>query len=281
LITAQPTTDKDDRRAIRIAAIGDLHIRTAVPYQLVEDLRSVNGMADMLVIAGDITDGGKIPEVELAGELLAEIRMPMVAVLGNHDRRGIRRKAMRDILERAGVTLLDGDSLVMRLDDSRQLGLAGVGGYGGGFWPEEVPDLVHARISKAVGVRARRESIRLNSALTQLAGQQLDATVVVMHYSPTVSTLGNEPIVKYWMLGNSLLGKVIDNHPVDLVLHGHAHLGNKEGSTLAGIPVRNVAAHVTGRPTIYDVRAKRDVTEITSEAQVPTSATSLVMESRP
>ncbi len=262
LITAQPTTEMEEQRPIRIAAIGDLHLRTTIPRQMEEDLRSVNGMADLLVIAGDITDGGKIPEVELAGELLAEVRLPIVAVLGNHDRRGIRRKAMRDILERAGVTLLDGDSLVMRLDDNRRLGMAGVGGYGGGFWPEEVPDLVHARISKAVGVRARRESIRLDAALARLSGEQVDATVVVMHYSPTVSTLGSEPIVKYWMLGNSLLGKVIDSHPVDLVLHGHAHLGNKEGSTPAGIPVRNVAAHVTGRPTIYDVRTDRDVTEI-------------------
>jgi Icc-related predicted phosphoesterase len=281
LITAQPSTTNEGKRAIRIAAIGDLHLRTTIPYQMVEDLRSLNGMADLLVIAGDITDGGKIPEVELAGELLTEVRLPMVAVLGNHDRRGIRRRAMRDILERAGVTLLDGDSLVMRFDESRQLGLAGVGGYGGGFWPEEVPDLVHARISKAVGVRARRESMRLDAALEQLSGKQVDATVVVMHYSPTVSTLGSEPIVKYWMLGNSLLGKVIDSHPVDLVLHGHAHLGNKEGSTPAGIPVRNVAAHVTGRPTIYDVRAERDVTEITSDVSPSPVNAYLLMEPRP
>jgi hypothetical protein len=85
-----------------------------------------------------------------------------------------------------------------------------------------------------------------------------------MHYSPTVSTLGDEPLIKYWMLGNSLLGKVIDEHDqqVDLVLHGHAHLGNHAGQTPGGIPVRNVAAHVTGRPMIYDVSSSRFVTEV-------------------
>jgi Icc-related predicted phosphoesterase len=251
-------------RSIRLAAIGDLHLRTDIPRQMLADLRSIDGSADLLVITGDLTEGGKIPEVELASELLSQIRMPKVAVLGNHDRRGIRRKAMRIVLEASGVTLLDGESLTMTFDDGRRLGLVGIGGYGGGFWPEEVPDLVSARFSKAVGVRARREALRLRAALDGLAVQQNDANVVVMHYSPTVSTLGDEPLIKYWMLGNSLLGKVIDehDHQVDLVLHGHAHLGNHVGQTPGGIPVRNVAAHVTGRPMIYDVTSSRFVTEV-------------------
>ncbi len=248
--------------AIRLAAIGDLHLRTTIPRALADDLAAIDGLADLLVITGDLTEGGKIPEVELARELLSGIAMPKVAVLGNHDRRGIRRKAMRLALEASGVTLLDGGSLTMTFSGGRTLGIAGVGGYGGGFWPEEVPDLVSARFSKAVGVRARRESLRLQTALDALAGQRNTANIVVMHYSPTVSTLGNEPLIKYWMLGNSLLGKVIDDHQVDLVLHGHAHLGNHIGQTPGGVPVRNVAAHVTGRPTLYDVGIERDVREV-------------------
>jgi Icc-related predicted phosphoesterase len=262
ILHGKPDNGMAPSRPIRLAAIGDLHLRTDIPAQLAADLRAIDGRADLLVITGDLTEGGKIPEVELASELLSEIRMPKIAVLGNHDRRGIRRKAMRLVLESSGVQLLDGDALTMTFDDGRCLGLAGVGGYGGGFWPEEVPDLVSARISKAVGVRARRESLRLQTALNELAGPRHDATVVVMHYSPTVSTLGNEPILKYWMLGNSLLGKVIDEHRVDLVLHGHAHLGNHAGQTPGGTPVRNVAAHVTGRPMIYDVVRIRSVTEV-------------------
>ena len=250
-------------QGIRIAAIGDLHLRTAIPDHLADDLRAIDGSADLLVIAGDITDGGKIPEVEIAGELLSTIGIPIVAVLGNHDRRGVRRKAMRVILERAGVRLLDGDGCTMTLPGGRRLGLAGVGGYGGGFWPDEGSDIVSARLTKAVGLRGRREALRLDRALSSIAVEDLDATVVVMHYSPTVSTLGNEPALKYWMLGNSLLGNVIDSHTVDLVIHGHAHLGNHIGQTPGGVPVRNVAAHVTGHSTIYDVEAPRRVVDLT------------------
>jgi Icc-related predicted phosphoesterase len=259
LVTMLPSVHKP----FRVAAIGDLHLRTTIPPVLADGLLSIDGNADLLVIAGDITDGGKIPEVELAAELLSAIRMPIVAVLGNHDRRGVRRKAMRDILERSGVLLLDGDSCTMLLPDGRMLGMAGVGGYGGGFWPDEGSDIVSARLTKAVGIRARREAARLDQALTTIAGQPVDATVVILHYSPTVSTLGSEPELKYWMLGNSLLGNVIDTHPVDLVVHGHAHLGNQIGQTPGGVPVRNVAAHVTGRPTFYDVLAQRRVVDIT------------------
>ncbi|MGI8962957.1 MAG: metallophosphoesterase family protein [Thermomicrobiales bacterium] len=263
------TLESSVGRPIRLAAIGDLHLRTVIPRQMAEDLRSIDGTADVLVITGDLTEGGKIPEVELASELLSTIRMPKVAVLGKHDRRGLRRKAMRIVLEAAGVTLLDGASVTLTFDDGRRLGLAGVGGYGGGFWPEEVPDLVSARISQAVAVRARRESLRLEEALASLVGQSNDANVVVLHYSPTVSTLGNEPLIKYWMLGNSLLGKVIDAHDVDLVLHGHAHLGNHVGQTPGGVPVRNVAATVTGKPMIYDVSANRTVADIGSPPVPP------------
>ncbi len=257
-----PHTSLQSQRPIRLAAIGDLHLRTSIPRQLADDLSAIDGLADLLVITGDLTEGGKIPEVELAREMLSGIRMPKVAVLGNHDRRGLRRKAMRIALESSGVTLLDGTAMTMTFDDGRRLGIAGVGGYGGGFWPEEVPDLVSARISKAVGVRARRESLRLQNALEDLVDQRNTANIVVLHYSPTVSTLGNEPLIKYWMLGNSLLGKVIDEHQVDLVLHGHAHLGNHIGQTPGGVPVRNVAAHVTGRPMLYDVCVDRDVREV-------------------
>lgn len=246
-------------QAIRIAAIGDLHLRAEIPAQMANDLRSLEGEVDLLVIAGDITESGRIPEVELATELFSTVSMPKIAVLGNHDRRGMRRRAMRLLLESAGVRLLDGDSMTHRFPDGRCVALAGVGGYGGGFWPEEVPDLPAARFSKAVGVRARREALRLSAALDDIGSSSVDAVIVVMHYSPTVSTLGEEPVMKYWMLGNSLLGRVIDDHRVDLVIHGHAHLGNHEGQTPGGTPVRNVAAHVTGGPKIYDVTGRKTV----------------------
>lgn len=236
-----------------------------MPGQLVADLEAIGDSVDLLIIAGDITENGRLPEVELASEVFSRIDTIKIAVLGNHDRRCIRRVAFRRCLEAAGIILLDGDASVFRLPDGRVVGVAGVGGYGGGFWPEEPPDVIAARFSKAVGVRARREAERLKQAISVLSGDGIDFRIVVLHYAPTVSTLGEEPLAKYWMLGNSLLGKVIDEGGVDLVIHGHAHLGNQIGQTPAGTPVRNVAAHVTGGPVIYDVAPHQVVTTIPLE----------------
>jgi len=236
------------RLPVRIAAIGDLHVRSEIPAGLADELIALHKRADVLVVAGDITDGGRIPEVELAASLFRTVALPIVAVLGNHDRRCLRRTEFRRILESVGVILLDAEATI--LDLGIRVGFAGIGGYGGGFWPDEGPYLLHSRVSQALALRARREAIRLETTLAQL---ETDLTVVVMHYSPTATTLGNEPPLKYWMLGNSQLGRVIDRHPVDLVIHGHAHLGNPTGQTLGGIPVWNVATTVPGGPVIQDV----------------------------
>lgn len=248
--------------AIRIAAIGDFHVKHEFPAALAEDLATLAARADVLVIAGDMTDNGRIIEFEMVADVLATVRLPVVAVLGNHDRRCLRRTALRRILERAGVMLLDGEAMTLeprvatggptRGSRRVRVGFAGVGGYGGGFWPEEGPLLPPYRAAQALAVRARREAMRLDEALDQIE-RGVDYRVAVLHYAPTASTLGNEPPVKQWMLGNIELARVIDRHPVDLVIHGHAHLGNPEGMTPGGTPVRNVASQVVGLPIVYQL----------------------------
>lgn len=258
-------------RQVRVAAIGDLHIRDSVDPSLADTVRRISDQADLLVIAGDLTENGRVPEGELARELFDGITIPMVAVLGNHDRRGARRIALRRTIEAAGITLLDGDARVLTLPDGRKIGIAGVGGYGGGFWPEEARDVPGARLSKAIGLRARRESIRLRNAIEKIADMPVDVRLVVLHYAPTTSTLGEEPVLKYWMLGNSLLGQVIDTYEIDLVIHGHAHLGNEVGATPGGTPVRNVATHVTGGPVLYGVDRQKHVISLSLPEDTDTS----------
>lgn len=234
---------------IRIAAIGDLHIRTTVPDGMVRHVADLDRRADLLVIAGDITNHGTLLQAELAAELFRRLRLPIVAVLGNHDRRTLRRIAFCKALASGGVTVLDGTSRVFELNGQR-VGIAGVGGSGGGFWPDEGPDTLSRKACQRLAVRARREAARLDHALREL---EADATVVVTHFAPTISTLGREPVAKYPLLGNIELSRVIDQHDVDLVLHGHAHLGNPLGRTPGGTLVRNVAIDVTGGVIIHEL----------------------------
>lgn len=233
---------------VRIAAIGDLHVRTRIPPKLAVEFASLRHRADALVVAGDITNSGRVIEAELAAELFELVDLPIVAVLGNHDRRSLWRRRFRDILEKAGVTLLEGETTT--IGTAVRVGFAGVGGSGGGFWPDEGPNLPYNRPFQALAVRARREAARLDAALASL---ETDLTVVVTHFSPTISTLGSEPVAKYPLLGNCELGRVIDRHDVDLVIHGHAHLGNTCGRTSGGTLVRNVARDINGGVIVHEL----------------------------
>lgn len=247
-------------KPVRIAAIGDLHIRSTAPDALAEEFSRLNGAIDLMIVAGDITESGRLPEVEAAAEALSVVDVPMIGVLGNHDRRGLRRTMMRKTLERAGLELLDGSADVRQLSGGTTIGMAGVSGTGGGFWLDESEAILGGRLRQAVAVKARREALRLKAALQELQGAGPDITVAVTHFAPTVSTLGDEPVLKHWMLGNSLLGQVIDEDgAVDLAIHGHAHLGNRIGETAGGVPVRNVALPVTGGIEIFDVGPGRRV----------------------
>lgn len=260
--SGEPQLGKEQPRA-RIVATGDFHLRTDSISLSRGDLLEAAFDTDLLLLTGDLTDNGHLPEVEALADMVSGIEIPICAVLGNHDRRTLRRREFRRVLSAAGIDLLDGDSTVFTSKEGLRIGVAGIGGYGGGFWPEEAPDLISARLSQAVAVRARREAARLEAALESLERQKPDLTIVNMHYAPTITTLGNEPIVKHWMLGNSILGRVVDGYRVALVVHGHAHLGNYLGFTPGGTPVRNVALPVVQRPVTFDIHADGTVQDLT------------------
>src|SRR5260370_38377675 len=71
--------------ALKVAAIGDLHVKDdgAVSYK--DLFGQISRAADVLVIAGDLTDLGKPREAEILAEDLRACSIPVVAVLGNHD----------------------------------------------------------------------------------------------------------------------------------------------------------------------------------------------------
>jgi Icc-related predicted phosphoesterase len=250
-------------RRVRIAATGDLHIRGTEDLEAIPGLRDIADRADLLLVAGDITESGRVLEAEAAGALLAAAGLPVIAVLGNHDLRTLRRTAFRRVLERAGVEILDGGTSLICLRGGIRVGVAGATGSGGGFWPMEGPDAVHSRAFKRLALRAHRECRALQSALSVL---DADLRIVTTHFAPTTSTLGAEPLAKYWMLGNCELGAVVDRQPPDLVVHGHAHLGVICGRTPGGVPVRNVALPVVGRVYVESMRIHADVARARSGA---------------
>ncbi|MEO7002941.1 MAG: metallophosphoesterase [Ktedonobacterales bacterium] len=249
---------------VRVAAVADIHVSKATQSALQTLLAQVAEQADLLVIAGDLTDYGQPEEARLlAHELNATLKKPVVAVLGNHDHELGHQEEIKTILCDAGVNVLDGDVCEML-----GIGFAGVKGFGGGFdhhslapWGEK---MIKCFVHEAV-----EEALKLEAALARLHQPQ---RVALMHYSPIRATVEGEPLEIFPFLGSSRLEEPLTRYPVQMALHGHAHHGQPEGRTASGIPVYNVAAPVLkaaypDRPTfrLIEVRNPRPPTETADE----------------
>jgi len=218
---------------VRLAAMSDIHVGKTGQGVLAPVFAQASERADVLVLCGDLTDYGLPEEARvLAKEIATALRVPCVAVLGNHDFEAGKQEEVRQILTDAGATVLDGDSC-----EVHGVGFAGVKGFCGGFgrgalgpWGE---DIIKVFVREAVN-----EAFKLESALARLRSPH---RVAVLHYSPIRSTVEGEPLEIFPYLGSSRLEEPLTRYPVTAVLHGHAHNGCLEGRTSSGTPVYNVA----------------------------------------
>lgn len=232
-----------DVRPLRLAAVGDLHLGLDRQGMLRDDFADIAAHADLLLLAGDLTQHGTAEEGRLLAEELAGMGVPSYAVLGNHDYHTGAEGAIVDALESAGVRVLEGEAAVCQVDGLR-VGVAGVKGFGSGFAGACATEFGEPEMKAFVQV-ARESAARLANALAEL---EADVRVAVTHYAPVKDTLAGERPEIFPFLGSYLLGEAIDEGRCDLALHGHAHHGAEWGLTPGGVPVRNVARPVLRRP---------------------------------
>jgi Icc-related predicted phosphoesterase len=225
-------------RSVRVAAVGDLHYGRTGQNPPNTWLSRIGEVADVLVLCGDLTDYGRLEEAqELAQELKASVRVPIVAVLGNHDFESDQSEQITATLRGIGVNVLDGDTC-----EVLGVGFAGVKGFAGGFgrgalgpWGE--------RAVKVFVQEAVNESLKLETALARL---RTPHKIAVLHYAPVVATVAGEPLEIYPYLGCSRLAEPLARYAVTAVFHGHAHNGAAEG-IVGEAPVYNVSLPLMGR----------------------------------
>ena len=227
---------------IRVAAVGDLHMGKDGAGLLRPHLRDLSAHADVLLLAGDLTRCGDPEEASVLVDELAGVRVPIVAVLGNHDYHAGRVDELRGVLTAAGVEVLEGEAVTLSVEGTT-LGIAGVKGFGGGFAGACGSDFGEREMKMFIG-HTREVATRLEAALRRVQGA---ARIALLHYSPVVETLQGERLEIYPFLGSYLLAEAIDSAGADLVLHGHAHHGHEKGITPGGVHVRNVAQPVIQR----------------------------------
>jgi Icc-related predicted phosphoesterase len=220
---------------MRIAALADLHFTPQNYDRIREQMGRVREEADVMVLAGDLTNYGKPQEMESLLNALMRVRIPTVAVLGNHDYESAQESELMRMMTGEGIKVLDGTAY-----ERDEVGFAGTKGFLGGFGRGALTAFGEKEV-KAFVQAAIDEALKLERALMQI---RTPKTVVVVHYAPIAATVHGELAEIYPYLGTSRLSEVIDRHGADLVLHGHAHHGTAEGKTTGGVPVCNVALHL-------------------------------------
>ncbi len=248
----------ESKDILRIAAVGDLHSgRSQGAYQSL--FASLVDRADVLLLCGDLTDYGLPDEARvLARDVTAVLKIPVLAVLGNHDHESGKAPEVTAALREAGIVVLDGD-----VAEIHGVGFAGTKGFAGGFgaktlapWGEEsIKRFVHEAID---------EALKLESALAKL---RTPRRVALLHYSPTESTVQGEPHEIYPFLGSSRLEEPLNRFGVSAVFHGHAHHGCAEGRTGGGAPVYNVALPLLAR--LYPGQLPVRIIDLPLSAEAP------------
>lgn len=247
---------------IRIAAAADIHGAEAHRTRLEEAFAEVEDRADLILLAGDLTTHGDPEEATVVASACRSLRVPVCAVLGNHDFHAGLEEEVMEVLRDSGVTVLHRDWTTYEFGEV-EVGIAGTKGFVGGFPGSTLPDFGEPLLR-----RVYRETTEEQQALAE--GLQCiahcDLRIVLLHYAPTEETIEGEPAGIHTFLGSSRLGLPVAEYRPDLVLHGHAHVGRFEGS-IGEVPVYNVAVHVTGQDFwVFDLEvAARGLTEVEVE----------------
>ena len=218
--------------SVRFAVVGDIHVTKDSAGRLRSFFAEASEAADALLLCGDLTDYGTAEEAHVLVEELSVVKVPIVAVLGNHDYESGTPEVVVDALTHAGVRVLDGEAC-----EIEGVGIAGAKGFCGGFgrgslgaWGESV--------IKLFVKEAQQEAMKLESALAKL---RTPHRIALLHYSPIAGTVEGEPVEIFPFLGSSRLEEPLLRYPVNAIFHGHAHRGTMEGRTISGVPVYNVA----------------------------------------
>jgi Icc-related predicted phosphoesterase len=234
--------DRSQGGAVRIAAAGDIHAREGMEDRLRASFRALRGVADIVLLAGDLTTHGTPREAAILADACRDLGLPVIAVLGNHDWHLDRAEEVSAELGDAGVIVLDRAAAVIEAV-GLEVGVVGAKGFVGGFPGSHLPDFGEPAL-RMVYAEATAEVKGIARGLQEVS--TCEVRIVLLHYAPTEQTLVGEPEGIWAFLGTDRMAAPIREHEPDLVLHGHAHTGTLQGS-IGSVPVYNVSVPLMGK----------------------------------
>ncbi|MFL5895409.1 MAG: metallophosphoesterase [Thermoleophilaceae bacterium] len=237
---------------IRVAAAGDVHADESRRADLDNAFRRLDGQADLVLLAGDLTTLGEPEQARVLADAAGRIEAPTFAVLGNHDWHADRAAEIVAVMEEGGVTMLERSWATCDVGGAN-VGIVGTKGFVGGFPGSHLPDFGEPLL-RQVYAETTKDVEAVERGLRETSG--CDFTIVLLHYSPTLMTLeGERPEIAFFLGSDRLAHPIADLRP-DMVLHGHAHAGRFEGS-IGSVPVFNVALPMAAEFWLFELSADR------------------------
>lgn len=199
-------------RPVIIAQFSDLHVTAAgrrnpdgidtaaAVSRCIAHLGALDVAPDLLVLSGDLTDEGTVPEYQRLRDMLAEVRIPVCLMPGNHD----RRAPMRQVFA----------------------GHAYLGAAGRMFYHREVRGL---RLIMLDSVIEGREGGDLDDAQLLwlehlLHSEPAQPALVMLHHPPVVTGFSRMDRVSVAPEGVARFGELVAGHAqVKGVSCGHVH----------------------------------------------------------
>src|SRR4051812_11544241 len=195
-------------KTIRVAAAGDIHAGSAERDRVAEAFRRVEEQADLILLAGDLTQRGQVDEVCVVADACRGLQIPVVAVLGNHDWQSDRPGDLARALAEAGVVVLDRTHTILPIGGV-SVGVAGVKGFVGGFGNQ------WANFGEPLFRDAYAETTRDVDGLERSLGaiEPCAVRIALLHYSPIEATLVGEPERLWLVLGADRPPRPAPHHP--------------------------------------------------------------------
>ena len=227
---------------VRVAAAGDIHCSEEERARLETAFMDAERESDLILLAGDLTTYGEPEQAEVLADVARGIGVPVYAVLGNHDWHAGRHEELVSALRSGGIHVLERATDVVTVKGF-EVGIVGTKGFIGGFTGSLLPDFCEPLLRR-VYAETSAEVSALDRGLRRVC--ECVVRIVLLHYSPTVTTIQGEPETIWAFLGSQRLADPIAEHKPDLVLHGHGHRGSFAGA-IDDVPVFNVGVPVIGR----------------------------------
>jgi uncharacterized protein len=227
---------------VRIAAAGDIHCSEEERLRLENAFMDAERESDLILLAGDLTTYGEPEQAAVLADVARGIRVPVYAVLGNHDWHANRHEELVAALRGGGIHVLERSAEICTVGGV-EVGIVGTKGFIGGFTGSLLPDFGEPLLRR-VYAETSAEVSGIDRGLQKVS--VCPVRIVLLHYSPTTTTIAGEPETIWTFLGSERLAEPIRQHRPDLVLHGHGHRGSFAGA-IEDIPVYNVGVPVIGR----------------------------------